>query len=86
MLATVIEGNLKAPFFLATTSRCRGLLHFSLDTYLLMLIVKQGGIKSDFMSLFMNGPAIEPRSLGPMANTLPTRYIVLNKAALRTIF
>ena len=52
MLATVVESNPKGPFPLATTLRCRGgrysfpgLLHFTLDTYLIMLSVKQGGIK-----------------------------------------
>ena len=50
-LATIVEGNLKAPFLIATTPRCRGerslfpeLLHFTLDTYLIMLSVKQEGM------------------------------------------
>ena len=54
-LATVVEGNQKAPFSIATTPRCRGgrysfpdLLHFILDTHLIMLSVKQGGIKYHF--------------------------------------
>ena len=57
-LAAVIEGNPKAPFSIATTPRWRGecysspgLLHFTLDTYLVMLSVKQGGIKYHFKSL-----------------------------------
>ena len=47
------EGNLEAPFSIATTPRCmRG--HYSfpmivpLDPYLIMLRVKQGGIKYHF--------------------------------------
>ena len=51
-LATVFEGNPKAPFSIVITPRCTGggyffpgLLHFSLDTYLIMQSVKQGGIK-----------------------------------------
>ena len=39
-LATIVEGDQKAPFSIATTTRCRGghyyfpgLLHFTLDTY-----------------------------------------------------
>ena len=47
-LASVVEGDPKAPFSVATTPRCTPfpiLLHFTLDTYLIMLSVKQGGIK-----------------------------------------
>ena len=54
-LATVIEGDRKAPFSIATTSRCReGRCTFPriaplyLDTYLILLSVKQGGIKYHF--------------------------------------
>ena len=57
---TIVEGDPKAPFSIATTPRCSGggftpfpgLLHFTLDTYLIMLSVKQGGIKYHFMSLW----------------------------------
>ena len=58
-LATIVEGNPKAPFSIATTPRCRGgrysfpgLLYFTLDPYLIMLSVKQGGIKFRFLSLW----------------------------------
>ena len=58
-LATIVEGNPKAPFSIATTPRCRGgrysfpgLLYFTLDPYLIMLSVKQGGIKYHFLSLW----------------------------------
>ena len=41
-LATIVEGNPKAPFSIATTSMCRGgrysfpgLLYFTLDPYLI---------------------------------------------------
>ena len=54
-LATVIKGDQMAPFSIATTPRCKGgcysfpgLLHFTLDTYLILLSVKQGGIKYHF--------------------------------------
>ena len=54
-LVTVVEGDPKAPFSIATTLRCKGgrysfpgLLHFTLDTYLIMLSVKQGGVKYHF--------------------------------------
>ena len=58
-LATIVEGDPKAPFLIATTPRCRGgrysfpgLLYFTLDLYLIMLSVKQGGIKYHFLSLW----------------------------------
>ena len=44
MLVTVVEGKPKTPFSIATTP-FPGLLHFTLNTYLTMLSVKQGGIK-----------------------------------------
>ena len=55
-LATIVEGDPKAPYSIATTLRCRGgrysilpgLLHFTLEPYLIMLSVKQGGIKFHF--------------------------------------
>ena len=54
-MATIVEGNPKAPFSIATTPMCRGrrysfpgLLYFTLDPYLIMLSVKQGGIKYHF--------------------------------------
>ena len=52
---TVVEGDLKAPFSLATTpgvwegtTLFPGLHHFTLDQYLIMVSVKQGGIKYNF--------------------------------------
>ena len=58
-LATLVEGNPKIPFSIATSPKCRGgrysipgLLHFTLDPYLIMLSVKQGNIKSYFWSLW----------------------------------
>ena len=58
-LANIVEGNPKAPFSIATTPRCMGgrysfpgLLYFTLDPYLIMLSVKQGGIKYHFLSLW----------------------------------
>ena len=91
---TVVEGDPKAPFLIATTPRCSkgttsfpGLLHFTLDLYLIMLSVKQGGIEYPFFFLFffwvfgMTWPGIEPRSPGPLANTLtimPMSGILVN--------
>ena len=70
-LATIVEGYLKVPFSIATTPRCRGGARFlSQDPYLIMLSVKQGGIKYHFWVFGMIWPGIEPRSPGPLANTL----------------
>ena len=58
-LATVVKGDPKAPFSIATTTTPKegatpflGLLHFTLDPYLTMLSVKQGGIKYLLFYLF----------------------------------
>ena len=53
---TIVKGDPRIPFSIATTPRCRRspflrLLHFTLDTYLIMLSVKQGGIKYHFLGL-----------------------------------
>ena len=62
-LATIVEGKPKALFSIATTPRCRGgrysfpvLLYFTLDPYLIMLSVNQGGIKYHFLSLWGLNP------------------------------
>ena len=54
-LANVVEGDLKAPFLIATTPDVEegptpfpGLLHFTFDPYLIM----KGGIKCHFLSLW----------------------------------
>ena len=58
-LATVVEGDSKAPFSLATTPRWKGgcnsfpwIAPLILDTFLIMMSVKQGGIKYHFSSLW----------------------------------
>ena len=52
----VVEGDPKAPFSIATigdgTVPFPGLLHFTLDTYLIMLSVRQRDIKYHFLSLW----------------------------------
>ena len=57
-LATIVKGDPKAPFLIATTPKCRKgatpfprILHFTLDLYLIMLNVKQGGIKYHFLKV-----------------------------------
>ena len=58
-LATVVKGNPKASFSIATTPNVGegatsfpGLLQYTFDTYLIMLSVKQDGIKYYFLSLW----------------------------------
>ena len=56
-LVALVEGDPKDPFSIATTPRCRALLRSldcstTLDPYLIMLSVKQGGIKYPFLSLW----------------------------------
>ena len=58
-LANLFEGDPNYPFSLAITSSCRvgatpfpWLLHFTFDPYLIMLSVKQVGIKYYFLSLW----------------------------------
>ena len=58
-LVIIVESDLKAPFSIATTPRCRkgatpfpGLLHFTLDPFLIMISVQQGGINYHFLSLW----------------------------------
>ena len=49
--------------------------HFTLNFYLIMLRVKQGGIKYYFLVFGVTQPGIEPRSPRPLANTLLTSPI-----------
>ena len=79
-LVTVFKGNPEAPFSVATTRGVRkgdtpfpGLLHFTLDTYIVMLSVKQVGIKYHFLSLWYDSTWDGTQVSGPLANTLPTR-------------
>ena len=58
-MATIVEGDQKAPFSIATIPRWRGgsysftgLLYFTLNPYLIMLSIKQGGIKYHFLGLW----------------------------------
>ena len=79
-LATIVKGDLKAPFSIATTPRCRGgrysfpgLLYFTLDPYLIILSVKKGGIKYHFLSLLYDSTCDWTQGPGPLANTLTAR-------------
>ena len=64
-LVTIVKGDQKAPFSIATTPRWgegatpfSGFLNFTLDTYLILLSVKQGGIKYHFKVFGMTQPSI----------------------------
>ena len=66
------RGDLKVPFSIATTPRCRGrrysfswIVPLYLDTYLILLSVKQGGIKYNFKSLIKGSFFILTSSLSP---------------------
>ena len=73
---TLVEGDLKAPFQYVLyrgveegATPFHGLLHFTLNPYLIVLSTKQGGIKYHIWVFGINRPGIEPRSPGPLANT-----------------
>ena len=91
-LTILVEGDPKAPFSIATTPSCKGGLYsiswiapFTLDTYLIMLSVKQGDIKYHFFLVFgMHRPGIEPRSPGPLTNALFLRSIVIRIPEINT--
>ncbi len=52
-LATLVESDLKAPFSIGKgVTPFPGLHHFTLDPYVIMLSVKQVGIKYYFLSLW----------------------------------
>ena len=58
---TVVEGDPKVPFSIATTPRCKeGCYYFpwiaplTFDLHLINLNVKQGGIKYYFLNLWYN--------------------------------
>ena len=77
-LVTLAEGDPKASFSIATKPRCRGgrySIPWIAPLYLIMLSVKQGGIKYHFGVFSMTRPEIEPRSAEPLANTLLIRPI-----------
>ena len=50
-----------------------GLLHYTFDPNLIMVSVKQGGIKYHFFEFWgLTRPGIKPQSPGPLTNTLST--------------
>ena len=74
---TVAKSDPKTPFSITTTPRCKGghylfswIVPLTPDPYLIMLSVKQGGIKYHFWVFDRTRPGIERQSNGPLANTL----------------
>ena len=65
---TAVEGNLKAPFSIAAIP-FPGLLHFTLDPYLIMLAASS----TIFLVFGVTQSGIESCSPGPLPNTLLTR-------------
>ena len=81
-MATVVEGDQKAPFSIATTPGCRGGRYSFPNCSTLPLIrtlycwVLSKEVSSTIFKLFgMTRNGIEPRSSGQLANTLPTRLM-----------
>ena len=80
-MVTIVEGDQKAPFSIATTPRCRGERYsFTQDSSTLPLIrtlyfwVLSKEVLSTIFKVFgMTRPGIKPTSPGSLANTLPTR-------------
>ena len=90
----VIEGDSKASFSIATTPRCKSewcsfplIAQISLDPYLIMLGVQEGGIKYHLWVFGMTRPGIEPRSPEPLANTHYANglYIYIYKVKSATV-
>ena len=78
LFETIVEGDPKAPLSIATTPMFRrgaapfpGLLHFTLDPYVISMNVKQGGSKFHFWVLGMTRLEIELWFPEPLVNTLP---------------
>ena len=84
-MATVVKADQKAPFSIATTLRCReGCYSFPLIATLYpwyipyICWVLSMEVSSTIFKVFgMTRTEIEPRPLGPLANTLTTGPIVL---------
>ena len=74
----VVEDDQKAPFSIVfigveeDATLFPGLLHFTFDTYLILLSVKQRSIQYYFKDFGMMRLGIVPTSPGPLASSLPT--------------
>ena len=83
-LATLVEGDLKAPFSIATKPRCRG-GHYSFRWIASLYswsppynaVLSKAASSTIFWVFGMAQPGIEPRSPRPLANTLLIKPIYL---------
>ena len=78
-MATVVKSDPKAPFSIATTPQCRGGGYFFLWiaplypwSVLYNAVLSKESSSTIFWVFGMTQPGIEPRSPGPLANTLTT--------------
>ena len=88
-LATVVEGDQKAPFSIDTTPRCWGALLLYLNcstlpsTRTLYCQVLSKEVSSTIFKFFgMSRPGIEPRSPRRLAKSLPTEDVFTSKSDL----
>ena len=79
---TVVELDPKVPFSIAATPKGAtpfiGLRHFTLDRYLIMLSVKKGDIKYNFLSLWYE-MGLNPGLLGHWQTLNPTGQLAVTK-------
>ena len=85
----MVEGNPKTPFSITNTPRCKGgrysfpwMAPLTLDLDLIMLSVKQGGIKHHFLwggDFGMTQPGIEPWSPRPLVNNNVLYYMLITE-------
>ena len=90
-LATIVESDQKAPFSIATTPRCsEGRYSFPwiaplYPWYVPYRWVLSKEVSSTILKVFgMTRPRIEPRSPGPLANTLPTLISLVGRVFANT--
>ena len=75
-LATVIEGDQKAPFSIATTPRCKGGRYSFLLIHTLFCWVLSKEVSSTIFKVFcITQPVIETRSPGQLVNILTTQNL-----------
>ena len=92
-LATLVEGNPKAPFSQATTLGCRGgntpfpgLLHFIIDPYFIMLVLNKVASSTIFWVFGMTRPGIEPlasRTIGKLFTHQANKNINMKVQSMR---
>ena len=83
MFVTLVEGDLKAPFSIATTHGCQKdatsflwFVYLTFLAYLIKISVKQGVTSTIFWVFGMSRPGIDPQPPWPLANTPLIRPMV----------